>query len=91
VILGVILVMGLQACVKDPIVKEVVAGQCGTPFTPNLPNFFPPMQVPADNPFNVEGIELGRQLFYEPLLSGDNSQSCAGCHQQNIAFTDQSV
>jgi cytochrome c peroxidase len=36
----------------------------------------------------VEGIALGRKLFYDPILSLDNSQSCASCHRQNFAFAD---
>lgn len=33
-------------------------------------------------------IDLGRQLFYDPLLSGDSSRSCATCHKPELAFTD---
>ena len=33
--------------------------------------------IPIDNPQTVEGISLGRKLFFDPILSGDNSQSCA--------------
>ncbi|HEY4150950.1 MAG TPA: cytochrome c peroxidase [Chitinophagaceae bacterium] len=33
-------------------------------------------------------IALGRQLFYEPLLSANGKRSCAGCHQPAKAFTD---
>jgi cytochrome c peroxidase len=43
---------------------------------------------PADNPLTVEGVALGRQLFYEKALSLDNSISCASCHRQELAFTD---
>jgi cytochrome c peroxidase len=52
------------------------------------PAHFPDMLVPEDNPFTKEGIELGRYLFYEELLSGDNSQSCATCHAPALAFSD---
>lgn len=51
---------------------------------------FPDINIPADNPMTVEGIELGRKLFYDPILSGDNTLSCAGCHTQNTAFSDSS-
>ncbi|MFZ1616346.1 MAG: cytochrome c peroxidase [Flavobacteriales bacterium] len=44
--------------------------------------------IPADNPLTVEGIALGRKLFYEKALSNDYSMSCASCHQQEFAFTD---
>ena len=36
----------------------------------------------------IEGIALGRLLFYDTLLSGNNKQSCGSCHQQKYGFTD---
>ncbi|MGE0450440.1 MAG: cytochrome-c peroxidase [Vicinamibacterales bacterium] len=33
-------------------------------------------------------VELGRRLFYDTRLSGNGTQSCATCHQQERAFTD---
>lgn len=33
-------------------------------------------------------IELGKQLFYDPILSRDSTISCATCHKQELAFTD---
>lgn len=39
------------------------------------------------NPLTKEGIELGRKLFYDPLLSKDNSISCSSCHLSFTAFT----
>jgi len=45
-------------------------------------------RIPEDNPITSKGFELGRMLFYEKKLSGDNSMSCASCHQQSKAFTD---
>jgi cytochrome c peroxidase len=49
---------------------------------------FPDPQLPPDNPLTVQGVRLGRMLFYEKMLSGDNTQSCASCHLQAFAFTD---
>lgn len=37
-------------------------------------------------PFNPKHYELGRKLFYDPILSVDNSISCGSCHQQFAAF-----
>lgn len=48
----------------------------------------PDPELPADNPLTVQGVELGRMLFYEPMLSGDNTQSCATCHRQSDGFSD---
>ncbi|MCC6752667.1 MAG: cytochrome C peroxidase [Saprospiraceae bacterium] len=38
-----------------------------------------------------EVVRLGEQLFYEPLLSGNNQRSCASCHLPSHFFTDTSV
>lgn len=49
---------------------------------------FPPMPVNAANPVTVEGAELGRLLFYDPILSADSSMACGSCHLQQSAFAD---
>ncbi len=36
-----------------------------------------------------ERIELGRQLFFDPIMSGTKKRSCATCHKPELAFTDQ--
>ncbi len=45
-------------------------------------------RIPEDNPLTEKGFQLGRMLFYEKKLSGDNTMSCGSCHQQKKAFTD---
>ena len=47
----------------------------------------PPL-IPSDNLQTEEGINLGRELFYEPLLSGDGTQACASCHFSEYSFTE---
>lgn len=54
----------------------------------SLPAYFPEPKVPADNPMSAEKVELGRFLFYDRRLSGNGLQACAGCHRQDLAFTD---
>lgn len=44
--------------------------------------------TPQDNPLTNEAVALGRRLFYDPRLSGNNKLACAHCHQQKLAFTD---
>lgn len=53
-------------------------------------NAFDPNAYTPDTGYhnNAQKIELGRQLFYNTLLSGNNSRSCASCHQPEKAFTD---
>lgn len=44
--------------------------------------------IPTDNPQTVEGIALGKKLFFDPILSANNTQACADCHAPENAFTD---
>ncbi len=54
----------------------------------SAPFVFGRFAVPPDNPLTEEGFALGRHLFYDPMLSGNNEVSCASCHVQALAFTD---
>jgi cytochrome c peroxidase len=70
---------GIVACRKE--VMEIFVGF-------QQPSNFPaPVYRLADNAITKEGFELGRKLFYDPILSGDNSISCGSCHIQSSAFT----
>lgn len=62
-----------------------------TPYKLEIPAHFPQMEIPADNPLTVEGIELGRHLFYDKILSRDNTVSCASCHHQEKGFSDPNI
>jgi len=53
-----------------------------------LPDGFPVPLVPADNPMSDAKVELGRRLFYDTRLSGNNVFSCSSCHRQANAFAD---
>jgi cytochrome c peroxidase len=39
------------------------------------------------NPLTEEGFQLGRNLFYDPIISRDSTISCASCHLQQTGFT----
>ncbi|MEH0758201.1 di-heme enzyme [Vibrio sp. 16] len=43
---------------------------------------------PAENPATEEKFQLGRHLFYDVRLSGNQTMSCESCHQQALAFSD---
>ena len=59
-----------------------------TPITIDIPANFPPIEHPSDNPLTQEGVNLGRHLFWDKKLSGDNTISCANCHSPQHAFSD---
>jgi cytochrome c peroxidase len=40
-----------------------------------------------DNPLTASKVRLGRQLFFDPILSGDNTIACATCHQPDRGFS----
>ncbi len=53
------------------------------------PEHFPePVYTFENNPLSREGFELGRKLFYEPLLSVNGTISCGSCHHQAEGFSD---
>lgn len=54
----------------------------------NIPKKWPkPYYTFANNPFSEDGFQLGRKLFYDPILSRDSTISCASCHLQYTGFT----
>ncbi|MCE7921971.1 MAG: cytochrome-c peroxidase [Haliscomenobacteraceae bacterium CHB4] len=78
--------IGILACdSKDPVDPPAVYDP--TPFNLVVGDF-PAPDIPADNKLTVAGVQLGRMLFYEKMLSKDGSQACADCHQQKDAFSD---
>lgn len=46
------------------------------------------VKIPKDNPLTKEKIALGRELYFDPRLSADETVSCASCHNPQLAFTD---
>jgi cytochrome c peroxidase len=87
-----LLLVIIYSCRKDPDFTTTNTNTpAGTPYTLAIPTGFSKMPIPAANPLTVEGIELGRFLFYEPLLSANNKQSCASCHRLSFAMTDSNT
>lgn len=79
----------LMACQPDRVgEKPYSPGPDVTYIDFPKPDHFPTPDLPADNPLTEEGVRLGRHLFYEKRLSGDNSLACAGCHFQDQGFAD---
>lgn len=91
VICGMVLAfLGIAASCKkgpeDPEPKPSV--NTPTPLQWNKPPHFPePVYDLSKNPLTVEGVELGRFLFYDGILSRTDKIGCGTCHQQQAAFT----
>ncbi len=89
-----LLLLGLAACVdddgNDPVLGEDLTNipYDPTPHELTIPPGLPSMDIPADNPLTDEGIELGRRLFYDPILSKDSTISCSSCHKLTSSFND---
>jgi cytochrome c peroxidase len=66
-----------------------------TPYELEIPilfsqNLIAPI-IPSDNPMTYQGVALGRKLFFDPILSGDGTQSCATCHAPQYAFAENTA
>lgn len=58
---------------------------------PALPGKVGPLgqvPIPHDNPMTTAKVELGKMLFFDPRLSGNNHWACATCHNPALAFGD---
>ncbi len=87
---GIIFLQGCKPDDPDCNCDCDLSGYAPTSYTLERPAGFPQLVIPADNPMTVEGIALGRKLFYEKRLSDDNSMACASCHVQSpFSFTDK--
>ncbi len=82
----------LHACSSGKPTTSTPTNDGPTPFVLNYPPWASDTahkpDIPWDNPTTVEGVALGRRLFYEKALSHDGTMSCASCHIQKHAFSD---
>lgn len=82
----VLLTLIVFSCKKES--SDIINDPDAAVLTLNVPKGFPYPNIPSDNlPTNYR-IRLGKELFNDPILSGDSSISCATCHKENLAFTD---
>ncbi|MEM8583855.1 MAG: cytochrome c peroxidase [Bacteroidota bacterium] len=97
---ALVVVFTSSACEPDepgdieppPAPEDLIEGpNVATPYTLEIASFMP--RPPEANMMELteEGIELGRRLFYDKLMSRNNTMSCGSCHIQELAFTDGSA
>lgn len=53
-------------------------------------DYRPPTSIPfpESNPYSPAKAELGRRLFFDPILSGDGTRACVTCHRPDLAWGD---
>ncbi len=78
------IVLTISSCrqeTAEPVIDD-------TPYVYDLPAGFPTPPLSVENPQTQAKVELGRRLFYDPILSADQTISCNSCHRQELAFAD---
>lgn len=95
IVIGLTLIFLWAGCQQDPEIVvtpdtpvDTTSEYKPTPYHVEVPVGFTPMPVPDNNPLTVEGVALGKKLFYDKILSQNQTQSCASCHNQAFGFTD---
>ncbi len=81
--------LALVACAEPP--GEPVSDEDRYRAILAIPEYLEVPPISPLNPPTAEKIALGRRLFYEERLSGNESMSCAGCHFQELGFSDGKV
>jgi len=88
-VLLLFIVLGIFAsCKKEDKIEPIATNT----FSFQKPSHFPePDYKFENNPISEQKFELGRFLFYDPILSLDSTVSCATCHAQEHAFADHNI
>ncbi|MEM6721952.1 MAG: cytochrome c peroxidase [Bacteroidota bacterium] len=85
VLLRIMIVCCVWSCSDTENVDDVYQP---IPLTVTTPSNFPEMEyVLENNPVTEDGVALGKRLFFDGLLSANNSIPCAFCHEQAFEFT----
>ena len=83
----------LLSCRKNAEITPISA----TENSNNALNFITPKNFPqaafnfSENPLTKDKFQLGRHLFYDPIISLDSTISCATCHAQTHGFADHNI
>ena len=94
--LGILLLFGVLYAAFAPLPQDEVlppekwgAGSSSVePAYSGLQRDFPKTNETDANPTTPAKVELGRLLFFDPILSQNNDMSCASCHNPDLGFTD---
>lgn len=78
----------LASCQNEEPLPPAQAGE--ELYDINLPAWFPDVPRPEGDAYVItkKRFELGRKLFYDPILSRNNTKSCGSCHLASLALSD---
>ncbi len=86
-----LLILFFSACKKDPPTdpNDLTNIEYNpSSYSLSIPESFPILEIPEDNPLTYQGVQLGRRLFYDPIMSADSTMSCFSCHDINYGFNE---
>jgi len=81
-----LLSVALAGCFAGSLLTQSVLGD--EPYKLQTPAGLRSLRVPADNPLTVGKVELGKQLYFDPRLSVDDTVSCASCHDPKKGWSN---
>jgi len=81
-------ILGNRAASTETPIAPIDLPNRLTPYPFKMSSRFPRPDLPRDNPLITERVELGKKLFHDPILSADNTISCASCHKEPHALSD---
>lgn len=82
ILIALVTIFFFYGCEKDKLSVASVSSDF------ELPMGFPAISFPEDNAYTKARWELGKKLFYDNVLSIDQSINCGSCHKASIAFSD---
>lgn len=88
-IFNIVIIVVCFSCENEPVNQYVAISRESPLDIPQLfqENILNPV-IPINNPQTIEGVALGKKLFFDSILSRNNAQACADCHSPENAFTD---
>lgn len=82
IFIAIVTILFFFGCEKDKVSVASVSSDF------ELPMGFPAISFPEDNAYTKARWDLGKKLFYDNVLSIDQSINCGSCHKASIAFSD---
>ncbi len=86
IVFGWATVAGARPIALEPVIPDEEAGAGSRSIVPSYTGLL--REFPELEAQEAAEVELGRQLFFDPVLSSDNDMSCATCHQPDHGFSD---